>query len=146
MKDNMLIVKGVKVLFVEIKDKDFGSNVTIDVTDDAIRSQIEAFYTANGMNPKFKEFTSKDGKTTKQFSIKLASFISVQDEDGVTYEGIDALEEIAKSIRFVYGSEINLAIKSYEYNNKFGAGKSASVSAIRIVKGAETKSVMAELA
>lgn len=146
MKDNSLIIKNVKVLFVEVNDKDFGSNITIDVTDDSIRSQIESFYTERGLNPKFKEFTSKEGKTTKQFSIKLAPFISVLDESGITYDGLDALEEVAKTIKLVYGSEINLAIKIYEYNNKFGAGKSASVSAIRIVKGAEGKNIMNELA
>lgn len=146
MEDNKLIIKNVKVLFVEVNDKDFGSNITIDVTDDSVRSQIETFYAGRGMNPKFKDFTSKEGKTTKQFSIKLAPFISVLDESGVTYDGLDALEEVAKTIKLVYGSEINLAVKIYEYNNKFGSGKSASVSAIRIVKGAEGKNVMDELA
>ena len=143
--ENKLIVKDVKTLFVEIKDKDFGSSITIDVTDDAIRNEIEQFYTSNGLSPKFKDYTNKKtGEVTKQCSIKLASFVKVQDEAGVEFT-LDELEDKAKIVGLGFGSIINLAIRPYEYDNKFGKGKSASVSAIKIVKNAEFKDDMSEL-
>ncbi|MBO7735182.1 MAG: hypothetical protein J6S67_21640 [Methanobrevibacter sp.] len=135
--ENKLILKDVKLLFVEIKDKDFGSSITIDVTDDKIRKAIEDYYNAEGINPKFKEYTNKEtGTVTKQYSIKLASFVKVQDEAGAEYD-LDALETKAREVKFVFGSRVNVAIRAYEYDNKFGKGKSASVSAVKIVKGAE---------
>ena len=144
--ENKLILKGVKVLFVEINEPDFGSSITIDATDESIRQQIEAFNNAQGLKTRFKEYVGKDGKSTMQYSVRLAKFVSVQDEAGNTYDGLDAVEPVAKQIKFTFGSEINLAVKAYEYDNKFGKGKSASVSAIRIVKGAEVKNVMDDLA
>lgn len=140
-----LIVKNAKVLFVEIKDKDFGSSITIDVTDDAIRQPIEDYYNAEGLKPKFKDYTNKEtGAITKQYSVKLASFVKVQDEAGNEYT-LDEVETKQSSIKLVFGSIVNLAIRSYEYDNKFGKGKSASVSAIKIVKGSEIKNDMNEL-
>lgn len=142
--ENKLVLKNVKVLFVEIKDKDFGSSITIDVTDKDLQNQITDFYNAEGLTPKFKDYTNKDGKQTKQFSIKLATFIKVQDEAGVDYN-LDELETKANDIKFTFGSIVNVAIRTYLYNNKFGSGKSSSVSAIKIVKGAEIKNDMEEL-
>ena len=142
--ENKLILKNVKALFVEIKDKDFGSSITIDVTDDAVRSEIEQFFTSNGLTPKFKDYTSKKGELTRQCSIKLAQFIKVQDVAGAEYD-LDDLETKAREIGLAFGSIVNIAIRPYEYDNKFGKGKSASVSAIKIVKGAELKDDMSEL-
>lgn len=143
--ESKLILKNVKLLFIEIKDKDFGSSITIDVTDDAIRNTIEEFYNKEGLKPKFKDYTNKEtGITTKQYSIKLATFVNVQDEAGNDYN-LDALEVKAHDIKLGFGAEVNVAIRTYEYDNKFGKGKSASVSAMKIVKGAEIKDDMADL-
>lgn len=135
--ENKLILKDVKVLFVEIKDKDFGSSITIDVTNPTLRKAIEDFYGKEGLTPKFKDYTNKEsGEITTQYSIKLASFVKVQDESGAEYN-LDELETKARDIKFVFGSKVNVAIRAYDYDNKFGKGKSASVSAVKIVKGAE---------
>lgn len=135
--ENRLVLRNVKLLFVEIKDKDFGSSVTIDVTNPEIRKEIEDFYAKEGLTPKFKDYTNKEsGKVTTQYSIKLASFVSVMDEAGNEYD-LDTVETKARDIKFVFGSMVNLAIRAYDYDNKFGKGKSASVTAVKIVKGAE---------
>lgn len=140
-----LIIKDAKVLFVEIKDADFGSSITIDVNDENMRKDIEQYFNAEGLTPKFKEYTNKEtGETTKQFSIKLATFVKVQDEAGNEYN-LDELEKHQRDAKLAYGSKVNIAIRSYDYNNKFGQGKSASAVAIKITKGAEFKDDMADL-
>lgn len=143
--ENKLILKDVKLLFVEIKDKDFGSSITIDVTEDNLRKAIEEYYKAEGITPKFKDYTNKEtGVTTKQYSVKLASFVTVLDEAGAEYD-LDALETKARDIKFTFGSHVNVAIRAYEYDNKFGKGKSASATAVKIVKGVDLKDDMADL-
>lgn len=140
-----LILKGAKVLFIELKDKDFGSSITIDVTDGTMRSAIETYYAGEGLTPKFKDYTNKNtGEVTKQFSIKLASFVKIQDEAGNEYS-IDDVENKLSQIKLAFGAIVNLAIRSYEYDNKFGKGKSTSVSALKITKGAELKDDMQDL-
>lgn len=140
-----LIIKDAKVLFVEIKDADYGSSITIDASDENMRKNIEQYFQQEGLTPKFKEYTNeKTGETTKQFSIKLATFVKVQDEDGNDYD-LDGIEKHQRDAKLGYGATINLAIRSYDYENKFGKGKSASASAIRITKGAEFKDDMADL-
>lgn len=140
-----LVLKGVKVLFVEINDKDFGSSITIDVTDETVRSAIETYFAGESLSPKFKDYTNKKtGEVTKQFSIKLASFIKIQDESGNEYE-LDAIENKLSQIKLGYGAIVNLAIRPYDYDNKFGKGRSASVSALKITKGAELKDDMQDL-
>ena len=140
-----LILKGAKVLFIEINDKDFGSSITIDVTNPEVRSKIESYYASEGISPKFKDYTNKTtGEVTKQYSIKLATFVKIQDESGNEYT-LDEVEGKLAQIKLAFGAEVNLAIRSYEYDNKFGQGKSASVSALKVVKGAELKDDMSEL-
>lgn len=140
-----LILKGAKVLFIEINDKDFGSSITIDVTNPEVRSAIESYYASEGLTPKFKDYTNKNtGEVTKQYSIKLATFVKIQDEAGNEYT-LDEVEGKLAQIKLAFGAEVNLAIRSYEYDNKFGQGKSASVSALKVVKGAELKDDMSEL-
>lgn len=140
-----LILKGAKVLFIEVNDKDFGSSITIDVTDATMRSAIETYYAGEGLAPKFKDYTNKKtGEVTKQFSIKLASFVKIQDEAGNEYT-IDEVENKLSQIKLAFGAIVNLAIRSYEYDNKFGKGKSASVSALKITTGAQLKDDMNDL-
>lgn len=140
-----LILKGAKVLFIELNDKDFGSSLTIDVTDGTMRSAIETYYASEGLTPKFKDYTNKKtGEVTKQFSVKLASFVKIQDEAGNEYS-IDDVEKKLSQIKLAFGAIVNLAIRSYDYDNKFGKGKSASVSALKITKGAELKDDMQDL-
>lgn len=140
-----LILKNIKLLFVEINDKDFGSSITVDVTEPELQNQITTFYANAGLNPKFKDYTNgKTGETTKQFSVKIASFATIQTESGEILS-LDEVEGKTSQYNLAFGATVNIAIKPFEYDNKFGKGKSASVSAIRIVNGAELKNGMSEL-
>lgn len=147
-----LNLKGVKVLFTEYNNKDFGSSVTLDVTNDEVRSAIEKFYADNNINKgvaKIKEYTNTEtGETTKQYSVKLADFVEVVPEGKTREEsikGVDELAKVARDNKFGRGAIVNIAIRTYEYNNNFGQGISASAVAIVVVKGAEFKSALDDL-
>ena len=71
-----LIVKHAQILFTELEDKGFGRNITIDVTDDEIRKQIEDWASELGITLKMRDYTRKDGTITKQCQIKLSKFIT----------------------------------------------------------------------
>lgn len=118
-----LVIKHVKVVFAELEDKGFGTNITIDVTDPALQDQITKWTKENNINggvAKFKEYTTKDGQVTKQYNVKLSKYTDFQaKEDGM---------------ELGYGSVINLLARPYNYDNKFGKGTSASAAAIFIIK------------
>lgn len=118
-----IVLKHVKVVFAELEDKGFGVNITIDVTDPALQEQITKWVKENKINggePKFKDYTNKNGETVKQYNIKLSKYTEFDAKD--------------PSFELGFGSVINLVARAYEYENKFGKGVSASVSAIYILE------------
>lgn len=142
MEDKKIIVlKGVSIVFSELKDKGYGRSITIDATDENIQKQINEWVKANnikGGEAKYKEYTSeKDGKTTVQYSFKLSEYtqISGKTEDGVTY----GEKELG------YGAIVNLQARAFEYENKFGKGISASLDGIFVTKPA-ANNVMSNIA
>lgn len=144
MTDNnkKLVIENVKIIFAELKDKEFGSRITIDVTDKAIQDQITKWGEDNGVSVNFKDYTNEEtGETTKQYSMKLAQFVNVVPADASRedmIEGIDALAEKGlRSLKIGRGAEVKIVASSYEYENKFGKGVSASVTALRVNKCAE---------
>lgn len=79
MEDSKIIVlKGVNVIFSELKDKGYGRSITIDATDTEIQNAIKEWAKTNnikGGEVKFKEYTNeKDGKTTIQYAFKLSEY------------------------------------------------------------------------
>lgn len=118
-----LILKHATILFTELEDKGFGKNITIDVTDDSIRKTLEDWANESGITLKMRDYTKKDGTVTKQCQIKLSKFITIGGKD-------DQYDE--KNLGF--GALVNLILVSYEYDNKFGKGKTACVSTIYIVE------------
>ena len=123
MDNKELIIKHATVLFTELEDKGYGRNIVIDVTDDKIRSQIEAWAKENGIKPKIKEYTNKEGKTTQQYQLKLSKFIKIAGK-----------EQSFTESSLGYGALINFSAVVYEYDNKFGKGKSASITNIFIIE------------
>lgn len=120
--DKELVLKHIKVVFAELKDKGFGTSITLDVTDPSIQSQISEWVKANNINggkARFKEYTNKDGETTKQYNIKLSDYTVIKGKEGM---------------ELGYGAIINLVARAYDYDNQFGKGTSASASAIFIVE------------
>lgn len=137
MEENtkLIVLKGVNVIFSELTDKGYGRSITIDATKPEIQKQITDWVKANNINggtPKFKDYTDKEGKTTKQYSFKLSEYTQIAGKD---------LDE--KSLG--YGAVINLQARAFEYDNKFGKGISASLDGIFIIEPCKN-TVMANIA
>ena len=125
----------VKVIFADLEDRGFGRNIVIDATDPKIQTQIKVLTKENNINggeAKFKDYTTKDGVETKQYTFKLSNYTQ--------FGGDNNLDE--KSIG--YGAIINLLASAYDYDNKFGKGTSASLRAVYVKEGA-TKSALSEI-
>ena len=125
----------VKVIFADLEDRGFGRNIVIDVTEPVIQEEISTWVKANNINggeAKFKDYTTKDGVETKQYTFKLSNYTQ--------FGGDNNLDE--KSIG--YGAIINLLASAYDYDNKFGKGTSASLRAVYVKEGA-TKSALSEI-
>lgn len=118
-----LIVKHAKILFTELEDKGFGRNITIDVTDESINKQIQDWATAQGIKIKTRDYTNKDGKTTKQCQLKLSKFITIAGKN-----------ESYNESNLGFGAVVNLILITYAYDNKFGKGNTACVSNIFIIE------------
>lgn len=125
----------VKVIFADLEDRGFGRNIVIDATDPATQDAITIWVKDNNINggePKFKDYTTKDGVATKQYTFKLSQYTQ--------FGGKDNLDEKALG----YGAIVNLLASAYDYDNKFGKGTSASLRAVYIKEGA-SKSALGEI-
>ena len=126
----------VKVIFADLEDRGFGRNIVIDATDEKVQKQIKDWVKENNINggeAKFKDYTNKDGETTKQYTFKLSKFTE--------FGGKDNLDE--KAIGF--GAIVNILASAYEYENKFGKGTSASLRAVYVKEG-QVKSALSSIA
>ena len=125
----------VKVIFADLEDRGFGRNIVIDATDQATQDAISMWVKDNNINggeAKFKDYTTKDGVETKQYTFKLSKYTE--------FGGKDNLDEKALG----YGAIVNLLASAYDYNNKFGKGTSAALRAVFIKEGA-VKSALGEI-
>ena len=123
MESKELILKHVKVIFAELEDKGFGRNLTIDATEPEIQKQISEWVKTNKINggvAKFKDYTNKDGITTKQYNFKFSDYTDIAGKEEATDLG--------------YGAVVNILAKAYEYDNKFGKGISASLASVYVVE------------
>ena len=123
MESKELILKHVKVIFAELEDKGFGRNLTIDATEPESQKQISEWVKVNNINggvAKFKDYTNKDGITTKQYNFKFSDYTDIAGKEEATDLG--------------YGAVVNILAKAYEYDNKFGKGISASLASVYVVE------------
>lgn len=137
MESKEIVLKGVYVIFAELVDAGYGKNITIDASDAETEKAIVEWVKANNINggvAKFKDYTNKDGVTTKQYTFKISDFTDFK------YKSPE-VEEMGLG----YGAKINLVARAFEYNNKFGKGISASLSAVYVVEGA-TNNAMNKIA
>ena len=126
----------IKVIFADLEDRGFGRNIVIDATDEKVQKAIIEWVKENNINggeAKFKDYTDKEGKTTKQYTFKLSQYTE--------FGGADNLNE--KAIGFV--AVVNLLASAYEYDNKFGKGVSASLRAVYVKEG-QVKSALSSIA
>ena len=125
----------VKVIFADLEDRGFGRNIVIDATDQATQDAISIWVKDNNINggkAHFKDYTTKDGEETKQYTFKLSQYTQ--------FGGDNNLDE--KSLG--YGAIINLMASAYDYDNKFGKGTSAALRAVYVKEGA-AKSALTEI-
>ena len=125
----------VKVIFADLEDRGFGRNIVIDATEPVIQEEISTWVKANNINggeAKFKDYTTKDGVETKQYTFKLSKYTQFGGDNNLDEKSID------------YGAIINLLASAYDYDNKFGKGTSASLRAVYVKEGA-TKSALSEI-
>ena len=134
-ENTKLKLKEVKVIFFNPEDEGFGTSITIDCTDPAVRKQIEDWVKENNIGKdepgvaKIKDYTNDDGETTQQFAFKI--------NDYTKYAGLNGLGKESLG----YGAVVDLIANAYTYNNKFTGGKDRvgqSVSAIVVRSGART--------
>ena len=126
----------IKVIFADLEDRGFGRNIVIDATDEKIQKALIEWVKENKINggeAKFKDYTNKDGETTKQYTFKLSKFTE--------FGGKDNLDE--KAIGF--GAIVNILASAYEYENKYGKGTSASLRAVYVKEG-QVKSALSSIA
>lgn len=121
-----MIIKSAKIVFAELEDNGYGKNIVIDASDIDLQEQIAKFYKDAKIGdgkPKFKDYTNKDGETTKQFTLKLSEYTDIEGKDGLG----------AKDLR--YGAKVNILVHTYNWDNKFGKGTSARVQSIFVIEG-----------
>lgn len=125
MDNKTIVLKHVSVIFSELEDNGYGRNIVINANDPEVQKQITEWVKANNINggvAKFKDFTNKDGVTTKQYTFKLSQYTDIKSSD-----------ESAKNYGLGYGAVINMQARAFEYDNKFGKGISSSIDAIFVV-------------
>lgn len=135
MDNKILQLFNVKVIFADLEDRGFGRNIVIDATDPEVQNSIIEWVKENNINggvAKFKDYTTKDGEETKQYTFKLSQYTE--------FGGKDNLNEKALG----FGAIINLVASAYEYENKFGKGISASLRAVYVKEG-QVKSALSSI-
>lgn len=123
-KPEKIYLKGVKVIFATLEDEGFGRSITIDATDKDIKAGIEKWVKDNKIgkdNPGVANF--KTYEETIQYNLRLNDNTKFVYSTG-TKEG-----------DLGYGAVVSLSANAFEYNNKFGKGTSASLSAVVVEKG-----------
>ena len=133
MDKSKLKLEHVNVVFANIVDDGFGRSLTIDVTDKEIRDKISKWVKENNIGkgnkagiPNFKEYEGKNGKTI-QYSIKISDFTQFASLKDLTKDNLG------------FGAKVSLIAQAFEYDNKFGKGVSANLSAVLIEERARTK-------
>ena len=131
-----LKLKNVKVVFYNPEDEGFGTSITIDCTDEAVKKQITDWVKENNIGKdtpgeaKIKEYTNENtGETTLQYAFKINEYTKYAGINGLTKDDLG------------YGAVIDLIAQAYVYNNKFTKGEDRvgqSASAIVVRSGATT--------
>jgi hypothetical protein len=122
----------VKIIFANTKDEGFGRSLTIDVTDQAIQDKISEWVETNKIGKttpgkaNFKEYKPDEGDKVIQYSFKLNDYTKFVGVGGLTIDDLG------------YGAEVSLIAQAFQYDNKFGKGTSASLSAVLIEKAIRT--------
>ena len=127
MDKNKLKLEHVNIVFANLEDEGFGRSLTIDVTDKAIQDKISSWVKDNKIGKKepgvanFKEYEGK-----LQYAFKISDFTQFAGLNGLTKDNLG------------FGAQISLIASAFEYDNKFGKGVSANLSAVLVEERAKT--------
>lgn len=123
-----LTLRGVEVIFANLEDEGFGRSITIDVTDPETAKAIKNWVEANNIGkadnagkPNFKDYEGK-----KQYAFKINDFTRFAGQNGLSEKDLG------------FGAKISLVAKAFDYDNKFGKGTSASLSAVLVEQRSST--------
>ena len=122
-----LKLEHVNIVFANLEDEGFGRSLTIDVTDKEIQDKISKWVKENKIGKttpgvaKFKEYEGKH-----QYAFKISDYTQFMGKDGLTKDNLG------------FGAQVSLIAQAFEYDNKFGKGVSANLSAVLVEARAKT--------
>ena len=122
-----LKLEHVNIVFANLEDEGFGRSITIDVTDKEIQDKISEWVKENKIGKttpgvaKFKEYEGKH-----QYAFKISDYTQFMGKDGLTKDNLG------------FGAQVSLIAQAFEYDNKFGKGVSANLSAVLVEARAKT--------
>lgn len=136
MDKSKLKLEHVSIVFANLEDEGFGRSLTIDVTDKAIQDKISAWVKENKIGkttPGIVKFKEYEGKL--QYALKISDYTQFAGLSGLTKENLG------------FGAKVSTVAQAFEYDNKFGKGVSANLSAVLVEERAKTSADadMAEL-
>jgi hypothetical protein len=131
-----LKLEHVAIVFANLEDEGFGRSLTIDVTDKAVQDKITAWVKENNIGKttpgvvKFKEYEGK-----LQYALKISDYTQFAGLNGLTKDNLG------------FSAKVSIVAQAFEYDNKFGKGVSANLSAVLVEERAKTSADadMAEL-
>jgi hypothetical protein len=124
---NKLTLKNVKIVFANLEDEGFGRSLTIDATDKEVKGAITKWVEKNKVgkkNPGVANFKEYEGK--EQYAFKISDYTQFAGRNGLTKENLG------------FGAVVSLVAQAFEYDNKFGKGVSANLSAVVVEERAKT--------
>jgi hypothetical protein len=123
-----LTLKNVEIVFANVVDEGFGKSITINATDKDIKASITKWVEDNKIGkaekagvPNFKDY---EGKT--QYAFKINDYTQFGSTAGLEQKDLG------------FGAKVSLVAKAFVYDNKFGKGNGAALSAVFIEKRAPT--------
>lgn len=136
MDKTKLKLEHVSIVFANLEDEGFGRSLTIDVTDKEIQDKITAWVKENKIGKttpgvvKFKEYEGK-----YQYAFKISDYTKFAGLNGLTQSDLG------------FSAKVSLVAQAFQYDNKFGKGVSANLSAVLVEERAKTSADadMAEL-
>lgn len=127
MDKTKLKLEHVSIVFANLEDEGFGRSLTIDVTDKEVQEKISAWVKENKVGKKepgvanFKEYEGKH-----QYAFKISDFTRFAGLNGLAKEDLG------------FSAKVSLVAQAFAYDNKFGKGVSANLSAVLVEERAKT--------
>jgi len=133
--ESKIKLNNVKVVFANMKDEGFGRSITIDATNPETQKAISEWVkdnnigkTDNAGKANFKEYEPEVGDKVIQYSFKINDYTKIVGANGLVSNDLG------------YGAVVSIMAQAFQYDNKFGKGTSASLTAVLITASVRTSS------